>query len=186
VRATWSRSREAAFGTLTDKTSIASGIVVGLLEKVIPNLGLKLDAEGSQITGATVHYGDVVEETTYEDDIDAVFDSWFRQRVTPKPGVRYFLVRDAYVAGSVSYDLTTTRNLDAEGELRFKRLFDTRLTILKHEGQSGYKLNQILDPPLRVCIRASEVMVTRDGDAGEVYRLSDRTGAVPPISRSLD
>ena len=180
------RTGRAAFGRVSDKSTIGGDIVIALLEKSVPGLGLKLKAEAGEISGATVEYGKVEEETTYEADINMVVDDWFNEHVVPKPGVRYFLVRDAYIAGSVSYDLAETDIIKAGGEFKLKRLFQTSLTVFRHEGQRTYKLDQVLDPPLRVCVRASEVLATRSIEGSEIYRLSIRTGQVPPVSRSLD
>jgi len=180
------RTGRAAFGRVSDKSTIGGDIVIALLEKSVPGLGLRLKAEGGQISGATVEYGKVEEETTYEADVNMVVDDWFSEHVVPKPGVRYFLVRDAYVAGSVSYDLAEVDIIKAGGEFKLKQLFQTSLTVFRHEGQTTYKLDQVLDPPLRVCIRASEVSATRSADGSETYRLSVRTGQIPPVTRSLD
>jgi hypothetical protein len=161
-------------------------IVVSLLQKSIPDLGLKLKAQGDQIRGATVEYGKVEEETTYEVEVNMVIDDWFSEHVVPKPGLRYFVVRDAYIAGSVSYDLSASDLIKTGGEFQLNRIFQTSLTVFKHEGASSYKLDQVLDPPLRVCIRASEVLTTRSAEGSPIYRLSVRTGQVPPVTRSLD
>jgi hypothetical protein len=180
------RTGKAVFGRIAGKGNIGGDIVVGLLERAIPGLALKLKAEGGNIRSATVEYGNVEEETTYEAEVNQVFDDWFREHVAPKPGVRYFFVRDAYVAGSILYDLSEGDVVGAGGEIKFKRIFEASTTIFRKEGQNTYKLDQKLEPPLRVCIRASEVLLTRNADGSEGYRLTARTGQVPPINRSLD
>jgi hypothetical protein len=180
------RTGRAVVGKISNKSAVGGDIVIALLEKSVRDLGLRLKAEGTEITGATVEFANVEEETTYETEVDLVFDDWFREHVSPKAGVRYFLVRDAYVAGSVSYDLAETDVIKAGGEIKFKKIFETNVTVFRHEGQSTYKLDQILDPPLRVCIRASEVLATRSDSAFQIYHLSQRIGQVPSITRAID
>jgi hypothetical protein len=176
----------AAVGRLASKSTIGADIVIGLLERAIPGLGLKLKAEGDSISTVAVEYSNVKEETTYESEVNEIFDEWFSEHVKPKPGLRYFFVRDAYVAGSISYDLTSSSDAGAGGEVSLKRIFEASTTLFKRENQNTYRIDQTFDPPLRVCIRASEVLVSRSGEGSEAYRLTPRTGQVPPIARSLD
>jgi hypothetical protein len=176
----------AAFGKVTDKSKIKGEIVVSLLEKAIPRLGLELKAEGSLVKGATVEYRKVQEETTFEGEVNEVTEKWFKDHVTTKDGFRYFLVRDAYVAGEVTYQLTYADLVNVGGEAKFKSLFQAKVTVINHEGINSYELHQMLQPPLRVCIRASELLPTRGADAVVRYHLTDEAGRVPEISRSLE
>jgi hypothetical protein len=177
---------KAAFGKVSDKNTIGGGVMIAVLEKSIPDLGLKLSGKGSEIKGATVEYGDVVEETTYEIDTNPVVEKWVKEHITPKIGLRYFLVRDAYVAGDVLYNLSESDIVKIGGEFKFKHLIEGSATVLQRESQSSYQLDQVLTPPLRVCIRASEILPTRDANGVGTYRVSNRTGEVPKITRSLD
>jgi hypothetical protein len=177
---------KAAFGKVADKNTIGGEVMIAVLEKSIPGLGLKLSGKGKEIKGATVEYRDVVEETTYEIDTNPVVEKWFKEHIIPKVGLRYFLVRDAYVAGDVAYNLSETDIVKIGGELKFKHLLEGSATILERESESSYKLDQVLTPPLRVCIRAPEILPTRHANGVATYRVSNRTGEVPKIIRSLD
>ncbi len=180
------RTGNAAFGRIASKGTIGGNVVVGLLEKAIPGLGLKLSAEGSNINGATIEYGNVEEEATYESEVNSIFDDWFNEHVKPKQGLRYFFVRDAFVAGSILYNLTNSNVEGAGAELTLKHIFEASAVLFRHEGEKTYTLDQSFNPPLRVCIRASEVSITRSAEGSEAYQLTTRTGQVPPITKSLD
>ncbi len=176
----------AAFGKITDNRKISGDATVSLLEKAIPGLSGRLKAEGKHMSDVVTEFSDVREETTYEAHINPIVEKWFREHVKVKPGYRYFLVRDAYLAGRVNYKFTKQDIASLGGEAKFKTLFQAKGTLTPRDDSSGYLLDQKLDPALHVCIRAPEIVQTSGATAVVRYRVSDEAGQVPPISKSLD
>ena len=131
-------------------------------------------------------YKDVREETTFETEVNEIVEKWLRGYDGLKDTHRYFLVRDAYLAGHMNYIFTKRDIEDLGGEAKFKRLFVVKGTVAHHQHENSYQLDQELRPPLRVCIRASELLKARGADGAERYHVLNEVGQVPPITRSLD
>ena len=132
----------AAFPKVTDTKKLSGDMTVSLLEKLIPGLGAKLKAEGSQLNEVGAEYKDVREETTFETEVNEIVEKWLRGYDGLKDTHRYFLVRDAYLAGHMNYIFTKRDIEDLGGEAKFKRLFVVKGTVAHHQHENRYQLDQ--------------------------------------------
>jgi hypothetical protein len=173
---------KAAFPKVVEKRSLSSDITIGLLENAIPGVSAKLSGTSTNTTDNTVEYGDLVYELTYKPTADFA-KSWFNSNVTPEDGVRYFLVREAYVAGQINYDISADAVAALGGEAKLRNLLEANGNLLKKTSNTSYQLHQNLSPPLRTCILPSEFTPIGAKITGtSIWGLTDKT-TVPPINR---
>ena len=170
----------AAFPKIVEKRSLGSNIVIGLLENAIPGVSAKLTGTSTSTTNNMVEYGNLTYEITYKPAADFA-TSWFNRNVSPEDGVRYFLVREAYVAGRINYDINADAVTALGGQAKFKNLIGANGDLIKNEFRTGYQLQQNLSPPLRTCILPSEFTPVGAKITGTtVWGLTEKA-TVPPI-----
>lgn len=145
----------AAFPTIVEKRSLGSNIVIGLLDNAIPGVSAKLTGTATSTTNNVVEYGDLTYEITYKSAADFAI-SWFNRNVKPEDGMRYFLVREAYVAGRINYSISDDVVTALGGQANFKSLIGANGNLIKTDYKTEYQLRQNLSPPLRTCILPSE------------------------------
>ena len=170
----------AAFPKIVEKRSLGSNIVIGLLENAIPGASAKLTGTLTSTTNNTVEYGNLVYEITYKQAADLAI-SWVNRNITPEEGVRYFLVREAYVASRINYDINADTIAALGGEAKFMSMIGANGNLISNESKTGYQLKQTLSPPLRTCILPSEFTPVGAKITGAtVWGLNERA-AVPQI-----
>jgi hypothetical protein len=171
----------AAFPKIVEKRSLGSNIVIGLLENAIPGVSAKLTGTLTSTTNNTVEYGDLVYEITYKQAADLAI-LWFNRNVTPEAGVRYFLVREAYVASRINYDINAETIAALGGETKFMNMVGVNGNLVSNESKTSYQLKQNLLPPLRTCILPSEFtpVLAHRMSTTVLWGLTERT-AVPQI-----
>lgn len=177
-------TQAAGIGVITSDRKVNASIAVSLLEKISPGLAAKISAGGHRLDVSKVQYGDVQEETTFDTDLKPILNAWLaknaKEYMSGAPGTRYFVVRDAYLAGLVDYHFSKDNVVDLGGEGTFKSLFSANLS-LSGGYEAGYDLNQKFDPRLRVCVRTYEIAQTRGLSGAAVYQIVPEDGIVPDV-----
>ena len=177
----------AAIGAITSDHKAEAGVTVSLLEKIIPGLAAKISAGGHHLDASKIVYDKVQEETTFDTDLKPILNAWLAKNskdyMAGGPGTRYFVVRDAFLAGAVDYHFSKDNIAELGGEGTFKSLFSANVS-LKGSYEAGYDLNQKFEPPLRVCVRTYEIAPTRGLSAAITYQVIPKDGLVPDIKKN--
>jgi hypothetical protein len=170
----------AAMGRITENRTLGGNIVLGLLENAIPGVSARLSGTAKTERRSVVQYGDLTYQVTYQDAADQA-EKWFRGNVKPQAGARYFLVREAYVAGKISYDLTAEEVSALGGEAEFKKLISAKGELARREAGNAYKLDQSFSPKLRTCILPYEFIPSAGLGGERTWSLGTQPASVPAI-----
>ena len=178
------KKQPGAIGTITSERKVEANVMVSLLEKISPGLAGKISASGKHFDVSKVTYGQVQEETTFDTDLKPTLNAWLaknsKEYLTGPTGTRYFVVRDAYVAGMVNYHFSKDNIAELGGEGTFRSLFSANIS-LKGAFAVGYDLEQQFNPALRVCIRTYELAPAKGLSGAIAYQVVPKDGVVPPL-----
>jgi hypothetical protein len=98
----------------------------------------------------------------------------------PNDRSRYFLIREAYLAKTIVYDLAAQFVTDLGGQAKVQNALTVKSATIV-EGTSSYKLEQTFDTPLRTCIKSREIFFST-GAAGELIpKVEEREAVIPPL-----
>ena len=76
-------------------------------------------------------------------------------------------MRDAYLAGELSYNVSDEIVAALGGEAQIKKAATLKVNLVNTAGRQGFCLNQTFSPPLRVCLKARPIGVLSAGAGGE-------------------
>ena len=141
---------------ITDTQKSNAEASIALLKKVVP--GLSLDASGKK--QQTVAIDVTVKDIRAEDIDDGVEDQavkWLKNNINLKNGNRYYLVRQAIKAKTVSYVLKKQElaKIGAKAKLQEAAQGAANLTFRDNDG--SLKLDQSFEPRITVCTKSSEI-----------------------------
>lgn len=177
------KRKPAIIASFTDTREIKTGIIASFLEKLIPGVKAKLGAQAGAKRANSISYDRVTEERTDFAAEDKALQ-WVRKN--PKAfknrtqGSRYYLVRYAYLAGHINYDLSSEMTTAVGGEAAFNGLGNVSVSLINVDGSTHLRLDQTMDPPLRVCIKTREIGVVGAGSGGEArFGLLPGDGKLP-------
>lgn len=160
----------------SDTQKASADLSVSLLKRVLP--GLSGSARSNQEFDVGITVKNMHAKVLYDREADYIRD-WFSKKIRPKAGNRYFLVREAIFAGSVSYTMNA-KDLKAAGmQAKVEQVVDAtaNATFVNH-GQN-LVIEQTFNPPNQVCIKVAEIEIgpRPTGSRGAV-------AALKPTSRS--
>ena len=140
----------------SDTQKASADLSVSLLKRVLPGLSGSAKSNKEFDVGITVK--NMHAKVLYDREADYIRD-WFTKKIRPKAGNRYFLVREAIFAGSVSYTMKA-QDLKAAGiQAKVEQVVDAtaNATFVNH-GQN-LVIEQTFDPPNQVCIKVAEIEI---------------------------
>lgn len=171
---------------LTDTQQANAGLSLDLLKKVIP--GLTASAAADYKKAMTVEI--TVEDMAGEVIDDAVADKiveLFEASMKPKPGSKYFLVRETVKAGAVSYKLKQTDLARLGGKAEVEKLAQGQANVTVRDNDGVFEIKQSFKPDrMPICIKSAEIVIegARGGQApaNVALKSADET-QVPQIKR---
>jgi hypothetical protein len=89
---------------LSDQQTASAGLSFEILKNALPGLSATGSADFNKEISIDITVEDMVGEVI-DDSVADYIVNWFKTNIEPKPGNKYFLVRETVKAGSVSYRL---------------------------------------------------------------------------------
>jgi len=167
-----------------EQRTVSTGLILGLLKSVVKIGEASVSADASKTYSNAVQYAKVTEETT-DFEAEAVVNEWVKQNPKAferrKQGHRFLYVRDAYLAGELSYNVSDEIVAALGGEAQIKKAATLKVNLVNTAGGQGFRLNQTFSPPLRVCLKARPIGVLSAGAGGE-----QKLGVLPMDARLPD
>jgi hypothetical protein len=174
---------------LSDKQTSSAGLSFNILKNALPGL--------SSAAGAADFNKEVSVDITVEDMVGEVIDDTvadriveaFKSSVEPKPGSKYFLVRETIRAGAVSYKLKQTDVAKLGGKAEIAKLADGKADVTIRDNNGLMEIKQKFAPErIHVCVKSAEIVI--DGKRGrqlaegaDVSLKSPEETTVPTIKR---
>jgi hypothetical protein len=175
---------------LSDKQASSAGLSYSLLEKVLPGLTASGSGDLNKEISVDITVEDMVGEVIDDTLADHIVD-WFQANIVPKPGSKYFLVRETVKAGSVSYRLKQTDLAKLGGKAEIEKLASGAANVTFHDNDGTFEIKQKFSPArMAVCIKSAEIVIdpkkpSPSGTVSATLKPSDET-TVPLIKRVGD
>lgn len=167
----------------SDTQKASADLSVSLLKRVLP--GLSGDAKSNKEFDIGIMVKNMHAKVLYDAEADYIRE-WFAKTHKPKPGNRYFLVREAIFAGSVRYTMNAKDLKTAGIKAKVEKVVDvTANATFANHGQN-LVIEQKFDPPTQVCIKVAEIEINpgRSGTQAAVAALkSIDPASLPKIKR---
>lgn len=141
---------------ITDTQKSNAEASVALLKKVVP--GLSVDATGEK--NKTLAIDVTVKDMRAEDIDDAVEDQvvdWVKSNVRLKTGSRYFVVRQAIKAKTVSYVIKKQDLAKIGGKAKLEQAASGSANLTFRDNDGSLKLAQTFEPRITVCTKSAEI-----------------------------
>jgi hypothetical protein len=179
------RSVDISNYVLSDKQKSAAGLSYEVLKTALPGL----NASGSADLKKEISVDIVLEKLKGESMDDEAADkvaALFQQEITPKPGSRYFLVREAVKAGSVSYRLKHDDLAKIGGAAQVKEIAKAKADVTVKDNDGAFEVKQEFPDRITVCVKSAELVIAPKGTAtaSAVSLKAPEDSAVPQIKRA--
>lgn len=168
----------------SDRQKSNAGLSFAMLKTALPGLaGGSADFNKEMSVDITVEdmMGEVIDDTVAD---KIVAD--FKANVTPKPGSKYFLVRETVRAGAVSYRVHQTDLAKLGGKAEIEKLAAAKANVTVKDNEGAFEIKQTFAPDrITVCIKSAEIVVEapRRGQEVNVSLKSVSDTTVPDIKR---
>jgi len=171
---------------LSDKQASTAGLSLTLLQKALPGLSSSASGDFNKETSVDITVEDMVGEVIDDTLADHIVD-WFRANITPKPGSKYFLVREAVKAGAVSYRLKQTDLAKLGGKAELAKLAQGAANVTLRDDDGTFEIKQKFSPArIPICIKSAEIVVDKKRQHDVAARVSLKSPddtTVPTIKR---
>lgn len=153
---------------LSDKQTSTAGLSFNILKTALPGLSAGGSADFNKEMAVDITVEDMVGEVIDDTVADHIV-GWFKANIEPKPGNKYFLVREAVRAGSVSYQLKQKDLAKLGGKAQLEKLADGAANVTFRDNDGSFEIKQKFSPErIPVCIKSAEIVI----DAGSTARRS--------------
>lgn len=172
---------------LSDKQTSTAGLSLAVLKTALPGLNAGVSADLNKEVSVDITVEDMVGEVIDDTVADHILN-WFRTSVEPKPGNKYFLVRETVRAGSVSYRLKQKDLAKLGGKAQLEKLAEGSANVTLHDNDGTFEIKQKFSPErMPVCIKSAEIVVDSarpaQPSANTVSLRSSDDTTVPTIKR---
>jgi hypothetical protein len=179
------RSVDISNYVLSDKQKSAAGLSYDVLKTALPGI----NASGSADLKKEIAVDITLEKLKGEMIDDEVADkiaSLFQGEISPKPGSKYFLVREAVKAGSVGYRLRNEDVAKLGGAAQFKDIAKAKSDVTITDNAGGFEVKQDFPERITVCVKSAELVLAPAGAAaGKAVTLkAPEESATPVIKRA--
>jgi len=171
---------------LNDTQQANAGLSTDLLKKVLPGLSANATADYKKATTVEITVEDMTGEVVDDYVADKIVDQ-FQATMKPKPGSRYFLVRETVRAGAVSYKLKQTDLAKFGGKAEVEKVAQGSANVTVRDNDGVFEIRQTFKPArMPICIKSAEIVIQGGGDgaagANVALKAADDT-SVPQIKR---
>ena len=170
---------------LSDTQQANAGLSFDLLQKVLPGLAASSSADFKKAMTVEVTVEDMVGEVIDDTIADRIIEL-FQASMKPKPGSKYFLVRETVKAGAVSYKLKRADLARLGGKAEVEMLAKGAANLTVRDNDGVFEIKQTFKPDrMPICIKSAEVVI--EGGRGQmsanvVLKTADDT-PLPKVKR---
>lgn len=187
IQALGAFKREVAISNyaLSDTQNASAGLSFDLLKKVMPGLTASGSADYKKAMTVDITVEDMVGEVIDDSVADKIVDL-FQANMKPKPGSKYFLVRETVRAGAVSYRLKQADLARLGGKAEVEKLAQGQANVTVKDDAGQFEIKQTFKPErMAICIKSAEIQVEagRGAAAATVALKSADETPVPQIRR---
>jgi hypothetical protein len=144
---------------LSDTQQANAGLSFDLLKKVLPGLTASGSADYKKAMTVEITVEDMVGEVIDDAVADKIVEM-FETTMKPKPGSKYFLVRETVKAGAISYKLTQTDLAKLGGKAEVEKLAQSAANVTVRDNNGVFEIKQTFKPErIPVCIKSAEIVV---------------------------
>jgi hypothetical protein len=166
---------------LSDTQQANAGLSLDLLQKVVPGLTASASADYKKAMTVDITVEDMVGEVIDDHVADKIVEL-FKANMKPKPGSKYFLVRETVRAGAVSYKLKQTDLAKLGGKAEVEKVAQGQANVTVRENDGVFEIKQTFKPDrMPICIKSAEIVI--EGAAANVALKSADETPIPQIKR---
>ena len=144
---------------LSDTQQANAGLSYDLLKKVLPGLTASGSADYKKAMTVEITVEDMVGEVIDDAVADKIVEL-FEASMKPKPGSRYFLVRETVKAGAVSYKLKQSDLVRLGGKVEVEKLAQGAANVTVRDDNGVFEIKQTFKPErIPICIKSAEVAI---------------------------
>ncbi|MGE3229387.1 MAG: hypothetical protein AB7J30_08110 [Hyphomicrobium sp.] len=168
---------------LSDTQQSNAGLSMDLLQKVVPGLTASTSADYKKAMTVDITVEDMVGEVIDDSIADKIVEL-FKASMKPKPGSKYFMVRETVKAGAVSYKLKQTDLAKLGGKAEVEKLAQAQANVTVKDNDGLFEIKQTFKPNrMPICIKSAEIVIEGQGtDQSVALKSADDTSA-PQIKR---
>jgi hypothetical protein len=187
IAATGSYKRDVKISNyqLSDTQQANAGLSLDLLKKVLPGLTASASADYKKAMTVDITVEDMIGEVIDDAVADKIIEL-FERSMKPKPGSKYFLVRETVKAGAVSYRLKQADLAKLGGKAEVEMLAKGAANVTIRDNDGVFEIKQTFKPDrMPICIKSAEIVVQRgegQGPATVALKSADES-PLPKIRR---
>jgi len=168
---------------LSDTQQSNAGLSLNLLQKVVPGLTASTSADYKKAMTVDITVEDMVGEVIDDSVADKIVEL-FKASMKPKPGSKYFMVRETVKAGAVSYKLKQNDVAKLGGKAEVEKLAQAQANVTVKDNDGLFEIKQTFKPNrMPICIKSAEIVIEGQGsDQSVALKSADDTSA-PQIKR---
>ena len=168
----------------TDEQKSTAGVSFAVLQNVLPGLKASANADFKKSLKIDVLVSDMRAESIDDRVADYILER-FRQEVKPRPGSKYFLVRETIRAGAISYALKREDLARLGSEAELEKLASGKADVTIKDNNGLLAITQKFSPErVPVCVKAAEIVVEQNRGQNVALTLKDtRDTELPAISK---
>jgi hypothetical protein len=170
---------------LSDTQQSSAGLSMDLLKKVVPGLSASANADYRKAMTVDITVEDMVGEVIDDNVADKIVEL-FQASMKPKPGSKYFLVRETVRAGAVSYKLKQNDLAKLGGKAEVEKLAQAQANVTVRDDNGLFEIKQTFKPDrIPICIKSAEIVIERGAAPTVALKTADETPP-PQIKRLGD
>jgi hypothetical protein len=170
--------------TFSDAQKSSAGVSFAVLQNALPGLTAAGNVDVKKSLKVDVVVSDLMADSLDDQVADQILER-FKTDVKPKPGSKYFLVRETIRAGAVSYALTREDLAKLGSQAQIEKLAEGKadVTFKDHNGLVSIT-QKFLPDRVPVCIKAAEIVIEPvRGDAPSLKLKDARDTDLPAINK---
>jgi hypothetical protein len=145
--------------TFSDAQKSSVGVSLAVLQNALPGLTAAANADVKKSLKVDVVVSDMMADSIDDQVADHILER-FKTDVKPKPGSKYFLVRESIRAGAVSYALKREDLAKLGSEAQVEQIANGKADITFKDNNGLVSITQkFLPDRVPVCIKAAEIVV---------------------------
>ena len=149
---------------LSDTQKATAGLSFEILKNALPGLSASGSADYKKEVTVDITVEDLVGEAIDDTVADRIV-GLFKANIQPKPGNKYFLVRETVRAGAISYQLKQTDLAKLGGKADVEKLAQGAANVTVRDNNGVFEIKQTFMPErIPVCIKSAEIVI--DGASG--------------------
>ena len=170
--------------TFSDAQKSSVGVSFAVLQNALPGLTAAANADVKKSLKVDVVVSDMMADSIDDQVADHILER-FKTDVKPKPGSKYFLVRESIRAGAVSYALKREDLAKLGSEAQVEQIANGKADITFKDNNGLVSITQkFLPDRVPVCIKAAEIVVEPVRGQSPAVTLKDtRDTDLPAITK---